>query len=267
VYEDRATVTNGSPADRSPCRADGSHETAISAENENSYPEQFQPNWEVDQFGHSEIGDRLLYDPRDLLSSVARAILDTAAGGTRVVAVTSCGRAEGRKTVIGLAAQRIAVENRSVAVVDADWEKAGLATHFNIQPQAGWMDSMPGDLNLAAAGIVSVQDQFTLVPLQTPVSAADRPAARDALGRLVTEQLHYFDLVLVDVGPLSPECAEELGEGLGKCSPAALLVRSTQHTPETWIHDAMQLLASANVNVLGIVENFSGTPQPDPVTA
>jgi Mrp family chromosome partitioning ATPase len=177
----------------------------------------------------------------------------------KTLLVTGIAREEGRTTLV-LALARLA-GNRGLrtVVVDLDMQGPQLAEQLGIRPELGWDDAQAERLTLDEVLVESLDDHVTLLPLRTgyanPRALAGTGFLRDAIDRLRAE----FDLVLLDVGPLSDDGDTiDLAAALGGCVlDDALVVRDRRRVTPQQLHDACRRTAALGVRRWDIVENFS----------
>ena len=216
----------------------------------------FRPEWEVDSFGTVETSGRLIANPDDLFLDAAQQILNAASSGVKVIGITSCDRGEGRTTLTRGLAQRLACDDVSVAVVDADFERPHLAAHFDVNPAAGWTDNLPQTTEPSEVAIVSLKDRLTLIPLRSPVSQNDIPAAQIVLQEVLNTLADRFDVVLVDLGPAPSGTVGFISGRDGNRTRAMVIVQHLKNTSEHRLGELLHTVSSSGTTVLGTAENF-----------
>jgi Mrp family chromosome partitioning ATPase len=218
-------------------------------------PPAIRPLLQVDRFAWPEICGSLIAVQAGF-TSLAEEILASIANTTRLLAITSRYRGEGRTTLLLTMAKLLSAGGCRVAMVDGDFQNPQLARQLGILPEAGWEDVLSGRLPLAEALIESNADRIALLPLRGPVHKSDALARGPRTASTLETLRHSYQLVLADVGMLS-ERARDLTPLLAVGSfDAAILVRDIRMTSTKELSDAAQRLTDAGIQTYGIAENF-----------
>ncbi len=223
--------------------------------------EVFRPLWEVDRFRWPVLVDRLLSQGGGLAGIVNR-LVGHSHNGTKVLAIPSFGRGEGRTTVAFCLARLAAGRGISVVLVDGDHEHPVVATELGISFDMGWDAAVDNPPNMAEVAVQSIEDDLSILPLCGNPHRCDASIARArvALGSL--SEVH--DLVLVDAGPIFTAAHRWFDRQGGRLMvDHALVVRDLRTISEFQLADVVERLRVRDVPILGIAENFqphSGNP-------
>jgi Mrp family chromosome partitioning ATPase len=209
----------------------------------------FHAAWEVDRLNWPEECDRLSKD--DAFGPLAQTLIDASRRGKKVIAITGLGRGEGRTTLTLCVARRIAQEGVRVAVLDADFERPHLGRRLGIDMENGWDDVLTDGQPLAEAAVSSLADQLTILPLGRRAAAFVSAHTVAAL----QQASQKFDLVLVDMGPVSDEDAHDASPEASSTA-AAILVADHRTVRDEQLSAALERLEAAGVETLGVVETF-----------
>ncbi len=212
-------------------------------------PPTFHAAWEVDRLNWPEECDRLSKD--DAFGPLAQTLIDASRRGKKVIAITGLGRGEGRTTLTLCVARRIAQEGVCVAVLDADFERPHLGRRLGIDMENGWDDVLTDGQPLAEAAVSSLADQLTILPLGRRAAAFVSAHTVAAL----QQASQKFDLVLVDMGPVSDEDAHDASPEASSTA-AAILVSDHRTVRDEQLSAALERLEAAGVETLGVVETF-----------
>jgi Mrp family chromosome partitioning ATPase len=114
-----------------------------------------------------------------------------------------------------------------------------------------------GRLALAETLIYSQQDRLTLLPISRPPANVPPLIGSVHLPVSLAQLQAEYDQVLVDAGPVLAAKATVI-ELVARCpEAAALVVRDCRGMVEEELSQAVESLAAAGANVLGVVENFA----------
>jgi Mrp family chromosome partitioning ATPase len=163
----------------------------------------FRPVFEVDEFRWPAITDELLGSSQKLLLPVVNALLAAAAEGRSLVGLAGTNIGVGSSTVTMCLARAIAQSGHSIAVVDANFAEANLASTLGLEFDAGWEDVLAGQIPLAECAVLSLADKITLIPLGGN-SAAFTDRLSSIQSSVIAGMLRYHhDIVLFDLGTVN----------------------------------------------------------------
>jgi Mrp family chromosome partitioning ATPase len=181
--------------------------------------------------------------------------------GHGTIVVSGCRRGEGRTSVALMLARHLALGGARVALVDADFQRPQVAHQLGIMVEAGWEESLAGELPPGEAAIESLADALTIVPLRQPISASALSEKRVHVRQLIARWQTDFDLVCIDAGPLaeSDDAGHETIFDEAQID-AAVVVRDVRHCRLEQTHAVGRKLLRFGVSRWAIVENFCGDP-------
>jgi Mrp family chromosome partitioning ATPase len=260
-------ANSAQPADRAATiDAVLTEQSAVEPEPETSVPapidqqpsaEPFDPAWEVERFFWPTTCDELLTSSPDDWEGAARQLLDAAKQGCKVVAVAGLRRGEGRSTLALCLARLAAESGAKVALVDADFEHPQLSELLGVGAECDWREALAEGLPLAEAAILGLADGLTLLPLQSAAAISEISFGQPAVVKMLRDASKFFDLVLVDAGPLAgPEHAARWG---GKSCPfdGGLFVRDLRRTDAEEAAATVGQLRKNGLSHVVVVENFA----------
>jgi Mrp family chromosome partitioning ATPase len=230
----------------------------------------FTPVWEVDRFVWPAVCDKLIDDWSPALETVGISIGKLVEQSRRqpaedraapIVAVASFGRGEGRTTTAACLARAAARSGLSTVLIDGDFENPQLASMLGLNSLAGWEDVMLASLPLEEAGVLSIEDRFTLLPALRARPAAElygRRRIQKALASIAAQ----FELVVIDLGPIvEDDCGPY--QSIQNCPfDAAVLVRDLRWTTESQLGEAIGRLEELETPILAVIENFAESRLP-----
>lgn len=230
----------------------------------------FAPVWEVDRFVWPTVCDKLLDDWAPALEAVSEsidALVEEAQqrGGpdpqAPIIGVASFGRGEGRTTTAACLARFAARQGLKTVLIDGDFENPQLGGVLGLNSLAGWDDVMLAHLPLEEAGVLAIEDRFTLLP-----ALRARPAAELYGGRKVHKALarigSQFDLAVIDLGPIVEDVQGPYAS-IDNCPfDAVVLVRDLRWTTESQLAEAAGILESLETPILAVIENFAESRLP-----
>jgi Mrp family chromosome partitioning ATPase len=143
----------------------------------------------------------------------------------------------------------------NVAIVDADLARPELADCLGLEVECGWQAVAAGKAPLAEAAIRSVDDRLTVFPIQ----AAEKHSltlSDPRAGKLLREIASNFDLVLVDMGPITGGTGPLLPPTAPAPIDAAVVVRDARSVTESSARIVGLKLHAAGIEAVGLAENF-----------
>ena len=211
-----------------------------------------EPRQWVDRFELPETCQSLIEIAGVQLKQLAEVVCAHGDRGGKLVLVTGCARGEGRSSTLLCLAHLLARSDRRVAVVDADFARAGLARHVGLTPAVGWLDVLDGSNSLAESLIAARSDAMTLLPLSGPAPATDLKGCLPRMRLSFALLRKHYDHVLIDAGPLDD--AESLVDHAHV--DAAILVHKAGPQADAELKRVERLLAQHEIPLLGVAENF-----------
>jgi Mrp family chromosome partitioning ATPase len=214
------------------------------------------PVWEVDRFRWPALCDRLIAEEDEYFSHAGQKLLDASRQGLRVLAVTANSAGEGSTTLSICLARAVAAAGAKVALLDGDLPRRQLAMGLGLDLSHGWLDVGSGAVPWVEAAVNSLHDDLMVFPArpltdQSPITAAlDTP-------RALAEISQNFDLLVLDVGPLTSEACRLLSHHQECAVNAAIVVRDLRKTSEHKTLDVVARLRTLGVRAVGIAENYT----------
>lgn len=217
--------------------------------------ETLAPALEVEAFLWPEVCNQLLEQAREAFGGWAGQMAAEARSGRRLILLSGATRGEGRTTALLCLARTLTQGGARTVVVDADFQKPGLAEALGVAVPTGWEDVLATGAPLQEALILSKQEQLTLLPLGDRV---DRPQhlARSLQTPVGLRALaEHFDVVLVDAGPIYGGGATA-GLLLQQLSDAGVLLTRNARAGDDAARELENQLRAANIRLLGVAETF-----------
>jgi uncharacterized protein involved in exopolysaccharide biosynthesis/MinD-like ATPase involved in chromosome partitioning or flagellar assembly len=177
-------------------------------------------------------------------------------GRHRALLIASAESGEGKTELTINLARVLASTGYRVLVVDADLDRSSLSTALGIQAAAPGEHAMVLRSELGAATLVKAQPRLGFDVLRCML---DDPATSFALGpvimrRVLTTLKEEYDLVLIDTSAIT-QSQDALV--LGEFADAAIFVVRARKTTRRIARAALEMLRSAQVNVIGTVMTFA----------
>lgn len=162
----------------------------------------FKPALEVDSFRWPVVSQQLLRRCRHLLQGAVAAILHADDAGRSLHGIASQHSAAGCTTLVAVLARLLVEANKTVAIVDANFTRPGLAPQLGLAAEYGWEDVLSGRISLAEAVVHSLGDQLSVLPLT--VGGAAAASRLETIHASVTAGVlrYHYDVVLFDLGAI-----------------------------------------------------------------
>ncbi|HET6882195.1 MAG TPA: cellulose synthase operon protein YhjQ/BcsQ [Pirellulales bacterium] len=210
------------------------------------------PAYEVEAFDWPPIVKSLLDRSNDELGSLVGELLPQGRG---TLLVTGCRRGEGRTSVALLLARRLVQAGSRVLLVDADFDRPGLAASLATEVDVGWEDTLAA--SSTEAMIESLTDQMVILPLRQTFAGEEpadgRARFKSSLDGLRTE----FDAVCIDAGPVADNDRGRHEMWFDEPAvEAAVVVRDVRHCRLEQSHAVGRQLVQLGVRRWAIIENF-----------
>lgn len=224
-----------------------------------SAPEQpattaFNPVFEVDAFRWPKITDDLLDAHGQLLIPVAEQLVTVSEQGRSLIGMVGTRTDVGCSTLLMSLARLVSSIGKSVALVDANFAKASLASDLGLEFNTGWENVLTGELPLAECVVKSLEDRIALLPLAKP-----HAAPTELLGSIHTSVTagvlrYHYDVVLFNLGAAAqmPQDASALSIMQHCRLDAGIIVADTE---TTGIEPMDTLISIFGHNCLGVIGN------------
>jgi Mrp family chromosome partitioning ATPase len=191
----------------------------------------------------------------------------------RVLVITSAGPGEGKTFVASNLAISLAQAGKRVLLVDADVRRPAVHRVFGVSNALGLVDALrqsdqpagvgsAGSPNFSAAplgdprivhGVVaSTVDNLWLLPAGTPPRNPAELLSSEAVGQLVEQLRHHWDVLVLDTAPVSAVADTLL---LARHSDGCLLVARCGRTRRAALGGAIAALRGVGQPLVGVVLN------------
>lgn len=214
------------------------------------------PVWEVDRFFWPTVCEKLLRDDQSYFGQAGGKLISAARDGLRTLAITGSRRGEGRTTLALCLARCAAEAGLNVALMDADFSRPQLAASVGLEVAMGWNQATLDNVSLSEAAIKSIADGMVILPLETSTVATPLSLADGRLAAAVRAAAATFDLLILDLGPLSSGEGEIFPAGEPVPVDAAIVVRDLRYCSALESQAIGERLHAAGVEAVGIAENF-----------
>ena len=177
----------------------------------------------------------------------------TLSKSVQVILVTSTNANEGKSTTAANLAVAVAETGKKVALVDADLRRPSLHRAFGLENRVGLTSALLKDASLD--GDVLRPAPFYTLSLMTSGPLPPNPAELlewEGFDALLERLKREVDLVILDSPPVLAVADARI---LAAKADATILVIDTGRTRAGAVRKALQALATANADVLGVVLN------------
>lgn len=188
----------------------------------------------------------------EALRNVIVSIRQSAAGGGKVIAITSAIPGEGKSTIAACMGRALAMANERVVVVDCDVIRAQLSKQF------GFDDGGPGlyeALHPDHGEVPQYQEAespMRIVPITRAFPKGERLTERGRLHRVIARLREEFDVVILDCPPILP--IAESREIVSLADNVMLVVR-WRRTIDRIVRAAIRQLPMRILKQAGVVLN------------
>jgi Mrp family chromosome partitioning ATPase len=215
----------------------------------------FNPLWEVDRLEWPRICLELLSTIEERSPVVAQNLSQACEEGLQVLAVTSPLSGAGTTTVACCLAMLAGRHGLNIALIDGNLENPTLCYQTNLEIEQDWTDAVAKRLPLEEIAVHSIDDQITMIPLLARLSSPQ--VTETSLATALQELSQSFDLVVVDMGPMST--AKKLVNSLGMMGilNAVVTVIDRRTSSSNNLESCLQQIRSSGISSIGLVENFS----------
>jgi Mrp family chromosome partitioning ATPase len=216
----------------------------------------FKPALEVDSFRWSMVSQQLIQRCRQQLQPAVETILAADDAGRSLLGVGAQSAGAGCTTLVACLARFLVEAGKTVAIVDANFMKPGLATHLGLATVTGWEDVLSGRVSLAEAVVHSLTDRISLLPLAAGgLAAASRLETIHASVTAGVLRYHY-DIVLFDLGVVAdPQQGPIARRVIQQCRLDGALVASGRGAAAAQPQQLLRSAPELATICLGVVEN------------
>ena len=219
-------------------------------------PRPLIPAWEVDHFVWPALCEKLLRDEQSYFAQAGGKIASAVRDGLRALAITGSRRGEGRTTLALCLARSAAKAGLKVALVDADFTRPQLAAVLGLETAGSWHDSALRKTPLAEVAIKSLEDNFVVLPLDVSTVAIPLSLADARLTATLREARGAFDLLVLDMGPISAGEGPLFPAGEAPPADAVIVVRDLRYCTPAESQAIGERLSASGIEAVGIAENF-----------
>lgn len=217
-----------------------------------------KPAWEVDRLRWPEVCERLLAEESDYFQHAGQKLSDASKQGLKILAVTASKPAEGCSTLAVCLTRAVASSGARVALIDANRSNAQLSLDLGLELPAAWMEIVAGAAPWTEAAIAATEPSITVIP-GTPTQS-EQPQQENLAARTVLQEISaHYDLLILDLGPLSAESAYLWAPDAPSIVDAAIVVRDCRQTTEADTVAVVAKLKSMGVQAVGVAENYAAS--------
>ncbi|MFO0870188.1 MAG: cellulose synthase operon protein YhjQ/BcsQ [Pirellulales bacterium] len=216
----------------------------------------FAPAWEVDSLPWSGVCDQMHGATGGALAQALEDWRKNHPTTTGVVGVTSLIRREGRSTLAACLARSAAHSGQRVALLDADLESPRLSATLELDLETGWTDTVLHGAALTEAAVRSVTDRLVVFPLAPTARLSPLSWSAAATNELFQALRDHFDLVVVDLGPLTDVLKRGLQGGSDGPLDGTIILRDVRITGADQVLLIARELHQAGLHIIGVVDNF-----------
>lgn len=216
----------------------------------------FKPALEVDSFRWSVVSQQLIRRCRQQLEPAVATLLAADDAGRSLLGVGSQSSGAGCTTLVACLARLLVDAGKTVAIVDANFSRPGLAANLGLATENGWEDVLAGNVSLAEAVVHSLGDRLSLLPL-----VVGGPAAASRLETIhasVTAGVlrYHYDLVLFDLGVVAdPQQGPIARRVIQQCRLDGALVAAGRGAAAAQPQQLLRTAPELATICLGVVEN------------
>ena len=179
----------------------------------------------------------------------------------RSLLITSAVMGEGKTTLAVNLATSFASAQRRVVLVDADLRRPRVHVATGVDREPGLVEVMRAKIPLSEAIRTPEEFDFSVLPAGESPSNPPELLNSDAFGRILTNLVQQFDLVVIDAPVLLAVSDAQL---LSSRVDGTLVVHSPGATDRRAFQRMRVNLERARAQVLGLVYNKVATTDPDP---
>lgn len=218
-----------------------------------------RPRLIVERFLWPETCDAIRQQVGTNLDQFIGNLIGTIPRGGKAIAFAGLDHGAGVSSVTLCVARELAAQGLRPLVVDADFARPSLAGQLSLQVHHGWDAAVLGRMPLGEILIQSTEDHIVLAPLIGP-TAPGLLSETNLRATLIWRMLkHSYDVLLFDVGAIDDQSALDTLNALSKVAVLDDVYAVCDRTAATQqeIVAFMHRAKTANLNVLGIVENYA----------
>ena len=161
-------------------------------------------SWDVEDFRWAPTAKRMLDNGGKAITNLLDVTLNRTVAKTKRVVVAGAGRGQGTTTIAVSLARAANAAGYRTLLIDADVASPELSEVAGLSARMSWLNGIGSDLPIGESVIRSKKSNLCLMPLVSNVQRVTWPRfIFDNLGEMMGKAESYFDLVLIDAGPVS----------------------------------------------------------------
>ena len=161
-------------------------------------------SWDVEDFRWAPTAKRMLDNGGKAITNLLDVTLNRTVAKTKRVVVAGAGRGQGTTTIAVSLARAANAAGYRTLLIDADVASPELSEVAGLSARMSWLNGIGSDLPIGESVIRSKKSNLCLMPLVSNVQRVTWPRfIFDNLGEMMKKAESYFDLVLIDAGPVS----------------------------------------------------------------
>lgn len=171
---------------------------------------------------------------------------------SQVVAVTSAVPGEGKTTVSLCLARVAALSGQRVLLVDCDLRRRSVKEVLAIEPQAGLLQVLAGEVTWRQAVHVDAASGMSVLPVSGAGFTPKEIFGAEDMSSLLAELRGSFDLIVLDCAPVLAVAETRVAVAKADC---AVVVARWQKTPMRAVRVMLQQLTDAGATIRGVALN------------
>ena len=161
-------------------------------------------SWDVEDFRWASAAKRMLDNGGTAITNLLDVTLNRTTTQTKRVVVAGAGRGQGVTTIAVSLARAANAAGYRTLLIDADVASPELSEVAGLSAKMSWLNGIGSDHPIGESVIRSKKTNLCLMPLVSNVQRVTWPRfIFDNLGEMMGKAESYFDLVLIDAGPVS----------------------------------------------------------------
>lgn len=165
------------------------------------------------------------------------------------VAVTSALPREGKSTVAICMARTAALQGWTVLLIDCDLRRPGLTAAIGLEPKAGLIQVVNGEVELQDAVIRDEATGADLLLLPEKTDATSDVFGSSAMDRFLSRAKAHYDLVVLDTPPVLPVADARI---LAAKADTVIFAAAWEKTPRRAVQTALKLLEAMGARIAGV---------------
>ena len=143
----------------------------------------------------------------------------------------------------------MAMAGLKTVIVDCDLRRRNLNKLMNIEPEAGLLEVLAGEIPVSKALILDQKSGLWVLPLTKSAFTPRDIFSSQAIDTLLEQLREHFDIVLLDTAPVLPVADTRV---LVHKSDVVVLLAQWRKTPRDAVRMALQLLRAVHTQIAGV---------------